>query len=195
MKIKIGVMGSAGGKLGDDTCERVYKLGKEIAEHNCVVVTGGCPGLPLEATRGAKDAGGMTVGISPGLDLEEHVNRYHSPVDYIDILIFTGSGLMGREVIAVRSCDILIIVGGRSGTLGEFSIAYDEGKVIGVLDGTGGITTEIRDIIRAIRKDTGSKIVFNADPAELVHELIERFRETPDGKFLLNAKGEGQLEN
>ena len=195
MKIKIGVMGSAGGKLDEDVRERVYLLGKEIAEHNCVVVTGGCPGLPLEATRGAKDAGGMTVGISPGLDLEEHVNRYHSPVDYIDILIFTGSGLMGREVIAVRSCDILIIVGGRSGTLGEFSIAYDEGKVIGVLDGTGGITTEIRDIIRAIRKDTGSKIVFNADPAELVHELIERFRETPDGKFLLNAKGEGQLEN
>jgi uncharacterized protein (TIGR00725 family) len=195
VKIKIGVMGSAGGKLEENVRERVYLLGKEIAEHNCVIVTGGCPGLPFEATRGAKDAGGMVVGISPGLDLEEHVNRYHSPVDYIDILIFTGSGLMGREVIAVRSCDILIIVGGRSGTLGEFSIAYDEGKVIGVLDGTGGITTEIRDIIRAIRKDTGSKIVFSADPCELVHELIERFRETPDGKFLLNAKGEGQLEN
>ena len=195
MKIKIGVMGSAGGKLEEDVRDRVYRLGREIAEHNCVIVTGGCPGLPFEATRGAKDAGGMVVGISPGLDLEEHVNRYHSPVDYIDILIFTGSGLMGREVIAVRSCDILIIVGGRSGTLGEFSIAYDEGKVIGVLEGTGGITTEIRDIIRAIRKDTGSEIVFSADPAELVHELIERFRETPDGKFLLNAKGEGQLEN
>jgi uncharacterized protein (TIGR00725 family) len=195
VKIKIGVMGSAGGKLEDHVCERVYLLGKEIAEHNCVVVTGGCPGLPFEATRGAKEAGGMTVGISPGLDLEEHVNRYHSPVDYIDILIFTGSGLMGREVIAVRSCDILIIVGGRSGTLGEFSIAYDEGKVIGVLESTGGITTEIRDIIRAVRKDTGSKIVFSSDPAELVHELIARFRETPDGKFLLNVKGEGRLED
>ena len=151
--------------------------------------------MPFEAARGAKDAGGMVVGISPGLDLEEHVNRYHSPVDYIDILIFTGSGLMGREVIAVRSCDILIIVGGRSGTLGEFSIAYDEGKVIGVLEGTGGITTEIRDIVRAIKKDTGSEIVFSADPGKLVHELIDRFRETPDGEFLLNAKGEGRLED
>ena len=194
MKIKIGVMGSAGGKLQEDIREMVYQLGKEIAKHDCVIVTGGCPGLPFEATRGAKEAGGMTVGISPGLDLEEHVNRYHSPVDFLDVLIFTGSGLMGREVIAVRSCDILIIVGGRSGTLGEFSIAYDEGKLIGVLEGTGGITTEIRDIVRVIRKETGSKIVFNADPVELVDKLIEHFRETPDGKFLINARGGGKLE-
>ena len=195
MRIKIGVMGSAGGSLNNDIREKVYRLGKEIAKRGCVVVTGGCPGLPFDATKGAKEAGGMTVGISPGLDLEEHVNRYHSPVDFLDILIFTGSGLMGREVIAVRSCDILIIVGGRSGTLGEFSIAYDEGKVIGVLEGTGGITGEIRDIVRAIEKDTGSRIVYNSEPADLVHELIKRFAETDDGKFLANAKGEGQLED
>ena len=194
MRIKIGVMGSAGGSLNNDIREKVYRLGKEIAKRGCVVVTGGCPGLPFDATKGAKEAGGMTVGISPGLDLEEHVNRYHSPVDFLDILIFTGSGLMGREVIAVRSCDILIIVGGRSGTLGEFSIAYDEGKVIGVLEGTGGITGEIRDIVRAIRKDTGSKIVFSSDPAALVEKLIEHFYDTSDGKFLRTAKGPGKLE-
>jgi len=194
LKIKIGVMGSAGGELDGAVCETVYQLGREIAKHDCVVVTGGCPGLPFEATRGAKEGGGMTVGISPGLDLEEHVNRYRSPVDFLDILIFTGSGLMGREVIAVRSCDILIIVGGRSGTLGEFSIAYDEGKVIGVLEGTGGITTAIRDVVRAIRKETGSKVVFSADPAELVKKLIEHFSNTSDGKFLFNAKGPGELE-
>ncbi len=195
LKIKIGVMGSAGGKLRENVRERVYRLGREIAGHDCVVITGGCPGLPFEATRGAKEAGGMTIGISPGLDLEEHVNRYHSPVDFTDILIFTGSGLMGREVIAVRSCDILIIVGGRSGTLGEFSIAYDEGKVIGVLDGTGGITTEIRDIVRAIKKDTGSRIVYNSNPAVLVDKLVKHFYETNDGKFLLSAKGSGKLED
>jgi len=188
-------MGSAGGELRDDVREKVRQLGKQIARRGCVVVTGGCPGLPFEATRGAKEAGGMTIGISPGLDLHEHVERYHSPVDFLDILIFTGSGLMGREVIAVRSCDILIIVGGRSGTLGEFSIAYDEGKVIGVLEGTGGITTEIRDVVRAIRKETGSKIVFSPDPAILVDELLKRFYETEDGKFLMNAKGPGKLES
>jgi uncharacterized protein (TIGR00725 family) len=189
LKIKIGVMGSAGGELNSEVCEKVYQLGKEIAKHDCVVVTGGCPGLPFEATRGAKEAGGMTVGISPGLDLEEHVNRYRSPVDFLDILIFTG-----REVIAVRSCDILIIVGGRSGTLGEFSIAYDEGKVIGVLEGTGGITGEIRDVVRAVKKETGSKIVYSSDPAALVEKLIGHFYNTRDGKFLLTARGPGELE-
>jgi hypothetical protein len=48
--------------------------------------------------------------------------------------------------------DIVVIIGGRSGTLGEFSIAYDEGKLIGVLSGTGGITSEIDNIVSIIRK-------------------------------------------
>jgi hypothetical protein len=64
-----------------------------------------------------------------------------------------------------------------------------------VLEGTGGITTEIRDVVRAIRKETGSKIVFSPDPAILVDELLKRFYETEDGKFLMNAKGPGKLES
>ncbi len=81
----------------------------------------------------------MTIGISPGLSLAEHVGRYGSPCHGFDVLIHTGSGLMGREIENIRSSDIVVIIGGRSGTVGEFAIAYDAGKLIGVVNGTGGI--------------------------------------------------------
>lgn len=180
MKVKVGVMGSAGGEMTREALDRSYLLGKAIAEKGCVVVTGGCPGLPFAATRGAKEAGGFTVGISPGIDLREHIELYKSPTEYLDILIFTGSGLMGREVIGVRSCDVIIIVGGRSGTLGEFCIAYDEAKPIGVLDGTGGITTRLRDIVQTIHKDTGSEVVYDSDPYRLVERLMEVYEKVKD---------------
>ena len=173
MKIQIGIMGSAGGNLAQDTMDKVYKLGQEIARHDCALVTGGCPGLPYEATRGAKHAGGTTVGISPGLNLNEHVHKYNSPTEDIDVLIYTGIGLMGREAVAIHSCDIVIIVGGRSGTLGEFSIAYDEGKLIGILEGTGGITEIIPHIMNNIQKPTGCQIIYSPDPRELLEKLLE----------------------
>ena len=180
MRIKVGVMGSAGGEFSEEALEKSYSLGKAIAESGCVVVTGGCPGLPFAATKGAKEAGGFTVGISPGIDLHEHVELYKSPTEYLDILIFTGSGLMGREVIGVRSCDIIIIVGGRSGTLGEFCIAYDESKPVGVLEGTGGITEYLKDIVVAIHKETGSEVVYGSDPYRLVDQLLEIHEKTKD---------------
>jgi uncharacterized protein (TIGR00725 family) len=175
MKLKIGVMGSASGYLSWQQKRIAYELGRAVAKNDCVIITGACPGLPFESARGATDAGGLVIGVSPGLSEWEHVHKYHSPTEYHDVLIFTGSGLMGREVVNIRTSDIVIIIGGRSGTLGEFSIAYDEGKLIGVLDGTGGITSEIKNIVRIIRKRTGAKIYYGKDPRILVKNLISYF--------------------
>jgi uncharacterized protein (TIGR00725 family) len=175
MKLKIGIIGSASGYLSWQQKKIAYELGRAVARNDCVTITGGCPGLPFESARGAADAGGLVIGVSPGLSEWEHVHKYHSPTEYHDVLIFTGSGLMGREVVNIRTSDIVIIIGGRSGTLGEFSIAYDEGKLIGVLDGTGGITSEIKDIVRIIRKRTGAKIIYGKDPRILVRNLISYF--------------------
>ena len=72
-------------------------------------MTGACAGLPLSAACGAKEEGGRVVGISPGLSLEEHVGKYGSPTEFHDVLIFTGSGLMGREVVNIRSSDIVVV--------------------------------------------------------------------------------------
>jgi len=169
-------MGSATGNLSKTHKRIAYELGLAITQNKCITITGACPGLPLEAAKGAHEAGGIVVGISPALSEWEHVNKYRSPLAYHDVLIFTGSGLMGREVVNIRSSDVVIIIGGRSGTLGEFSIAYDEGKLIGVLIGTGGITSEINNIVKIIKKRTGAKIIYGRDPHILVKRLLDYYK-------------------
>ena len=69
-----------------------------------------------------------------------------------------------------------MIVGGRSGTLGELAIAYDEGKLIGVLTGTGGISDMVLSILETCHKDTGARVIYNDDPQQLVNELLEVYR-------------------
>lgn len=176
-RIKIGVMGSAGGEMADELIAKCERIGKAIAEEGCAILTGGCPGLPHHAVIGCKRAGGLTIGISPAISLDEHVGRYGSPTDHLDVLIYTGSGLMGREVTGIRSCDIVLIVGGRSGTLGEFAIAYDEGRLIGVLTGTGGVADHVDDFLPIIKKKTGSRILFDEDPESLVRRCVASYRE------------------
>ncbi|MEN6303015.1 MAG: hypothetical protein ABFD96_09850, partial [Armatimonadia bacterium] len=165
-------MGSAGGIITDEARRACRELGRQIAQHNCIIVTGACPGLPHEAVLGVKENGGFALGISPALALQEHIDRYHSPYEEYDALIFTGSGLMGREIEAIRSCDIVCIVGGRSGTLGEFSIAYDEGKLIAVLKGTGGIAEHVAEIVAMVQKQTQADLVYSHSPQDLIERAI-----------------------
>lgn len=176
MKLKIGVMGAATGATSRRHRELAYELGCVIADDGFITITGACPGLPLEAAKGASESGGLVVGISPALSEWEHVNKYRSPLEHHDVIIYTGSGLMGREVVNIRSSDIVVIIGGRSGTLGEFSIAYDEGKLIGVLLGTGGITSEIGHIVKKIKKNTGARILYDDNPLALVRRLAHYYR-------------------
>jgi uncharacterized protein (TIGR00725 family) len=176
MALKIGVMGGATGVIHRDHLDKAHALGRAIAQRGCVLITGACPGLPLAAACGAKQERGLVVGISPALSLDEHVRKYRSPDQFHDVLIFTGSGLMGREVVNIRSSDVVIIIGGRSGTLGELAIAYDEGKLIGVLTGTGGISDMVGDILTACAKRTGARVVYNSDPDQLVNKLLHVYR-------------------
>jgi hypothetical protein len=169
--LAIGVMGSAGGEISDLAIAKSFALGRAIAKAGFTLVTGACPGLPYHAARGAKSVGGLTVGISPGLSYDEHVEKYGSPTAYQDVIVYTGSGLMGREVTGIRSCDMVVIVGGRSGTLGEFAIAYDEGRLIGVLEGTGGITDELPNIVRVCHKESGAHVIYESEPDLLVARM------------------------
>ena len=177
--IKVGVMGSAGGNMDPDVIERCKELGRAIADEGCAILTGGCPGLPHYAILGCKEKGGLTIGVSPALSIQEHVGRYGSPTDNIDVMIFTGAGLMGREIVGVRSCDIVVIVGGRSGTLGEFAIAYDEGRMLGVLTGTGGVADHVNDFLPVIEKPTGSRLFFDDDPRSLIQRCVASFKADP----------------
>jgi uncharacterized protein (TIGR00725 family) len=188
-RMTVGVMGSAGGELSPDICAQVYSLGQAIAERGCVLVTGACPGYPHEAVKGAKDKGGVVVGVSPALNMEEHILKYTSPTKGYDAIIYTGSGLMGREIENIRSCDVVIFVGGRSGTLGEFAIAYDEGKIIGVLEGTGGITSHLKTIIGMINKEAGGIVCYDKNPVQLLETLEQAYMELIFPKYLQAMEG------
>lgn len=175
MRLTVGVMGSASGEFSEDIRLLAYAMGQDIADRGFVLITGACPGLPYECARGARNKGGLSMGISPALSLDEHVHKYASPADVFDVIIYTGSGLMGREVINIRSSDMVVIVGGSSGTLGEFAIAYDEGKIIGVLEGSGGITTQLPQLVTSFGKDTGALVIYESDPHRLIGKLTEAY--------------------
>ena len=172
-RMVFGVMGSAGGDVPKSARDKTYALGAEIGRRGYTLVTGVAPGLPHDSVLGAKSQGGLVMGISPAQSFTEHVERYSSPTRGYDIIVYTGSGLMGREVENIRSCDAVVIIGGRSGTLGEFAIAYDEAKLIGVLEGTGGIADHIDELLKVINKETGARVIGHSDPVRLV-ELLEK---------------------
>ncbi len=197
-RITVGVMGSAGGRLSDTAVGMATEMGRVIAARGCVLVTGACPGLPHCAVKGAKSAGGIVVGISPALNFEEHCIKYHSPYEGYDMLVYTGSGLMGREIENIRSCDLVVFMGGRSGTLGEFAIAYDEGKVIGILQGTGGIADKMETIVGLVEKQTGAQIIYSRQPEDLLDRLIGVYKEKllPYYKTILaNSPPDGRPED
>jgi len=175
MKIQIGVMGSAGGLITKPQLELARRLGRRIAERGATIVTGACPGLPHAAVLGAHERGGDSLGVSPALSREEHVNIYGSPLQPYTTMVFTGSGLMGRETHNIHSSDFVLFLGGRSGTLGEFCIAYDEGKLIGVVTGSGGISNEFTHIVDLVKKETGSTILTDDEPERLVDTCLDLY--------------------
>jgi uncharacterized protein (TIGR00725 family) len=95
--------------------EQARVTGRRLAELGAVVVTGGRGGVMEAACRGAKEAGGLTVGILPGLDRAE-ANAF------VDVAIPTGLGDM-RNAIVVRAADALVAIGGAWGTLSEIAFA------------------------------------------------------------------------
>lgn len=175
-QIRIGVMGSATESRDATITAHCRRLGQTIAERGACLLTGACPGLPHETVCGAQANGGHVVGISPAATLREHVETFESPYREYDVLIFTGLGLMGRELVNIRSSDIVVVIGGRSGTLGEFAIAYEEGKLIGVLTGTGGITDALRAVEAAVHKTTGAEVLYDDDPVRLIDRLLARYQ-------------------
>jgi uncharacterized protein (TIGR00725 family) len=193
----VGVMGSSGGNIDPEVLKRAYELGQEIGRRGYVLVTGACPGIPHEAVKGARSVGGFVVGISPALNFAEHILRFKSPVRGYNALVYTGSGLMGREIENIRSCDVVVFAGGRSGTLGEFAIAYDEAKIIGVLQETDGIADHLGTILSLVHKNTGSILVSSPQPTELLDKLEQLYqsRLLPQYRNLVDTHNpDGEME-
>jgi len=180
--LKIAVFGSGSGSSGHatDTLKLAFEVGVEIAKAGAVLVTGGCSGLPYEAARGAVSVGGKTLAYSPGVDIEDHKLRFKNPTEAYTDFVFvpkhygfsTTTSMKYRNVISCDKSDACVIIGGRIGTLNEFTNMYDMGKIIGVLDGTGGVTKYIEEIVKVAAKETGAKVIFGKNPEELVKSIV-----------------------
>jgi uncharacterized protein (TIGR00725 family) len=97
-------------------------VGRLVAERGAVLVCGGLGGTMEAACRGAKQAGGTTVGILPGSDRS-------AANDFVDVAVPTGLG-EARNALVVHAADVLIAVGGGYGTLSEIALALRAGKTV-----------------------------------------------------------------
>jgi uncharacterized protein (TIGR00725 family) len=177
LKFKIAVSGAAETQfLAPDAMKDVEALGRIIALAGMVTITGATTGAPYWAAKGAKLAGGIVVGISPAATKREHVKVYGLPTDYHDLIIYTGQGYSGRNLLFTRSADAVITVGGRIGTLNEFTDAFEDQKPQGVLTGEGGATDDIKKILEDAHRGMG-RVVFESDPKTLFEKIVAMVKE------------------
>ena len=102
--------------------ESARLVGRLVAERGGVIVSGGLGGVMEAASRGAKEAGGLTLGFLPSMDKS-------SGNAFLDIVLPTGLG-RARNLITARGCDAIVMIGGGCGTLNELTIAYAEGRPV-----------------------------------------------------------------
>lgn len=176
-KIKIGVSGAAEtGHCGIDALDKSKALGGEIVKQGGILVTGATTGFPLWACMGAKEAGGISIGLSPAQNERDHVENWRMPIDYMDLIIYTGFGFPGRDLLFTRSCDAVLIGCGRIGTFHEFTIAFEDGKPVGVLEGSWTAADQIKDMIEKSGR-SAPNVIFDIDPKNLVARIIKMVEE------------------
>lgn len=175
----IGVMGGASPlELDPDIMKKAEIIGREIAKHDCILITGATTGYPYYAAKGCKETCGFSVGISPAKGLWEHIEKYHLPTDYMDVIIYTASGFNARNATNISSSNAVITIGGRAGTLNEFTAAYDTGKIIGILKGSGGISDGVDEILKfCYKKDSKAILIQESDPVALVKKVYKHLVE------------------
>lgn len=182
MKYKIGVFGSAEGNI-QKIFNKAHVLGKELGKQKVIVITGASTGLPYEVAKTAKAAGAEVWGFSQTTNLKEQEkltpncdSSIYKKLIYIpENYEFAANNSVCkkyRNVTSTANCDAGIIIAGRWGTMNEFTNLYDMGKVIGVLTGTGGITDELENLNKKIKKKSKAKLLFNSSPYRLIRNVI-----------------------
>ncbi|MDP2788999.1 MAG: hypothetical protein Q8O46_03040 [bacterium] len=175
-QIKICVSGAAEtGHCGIDALDKAKELGREIARQGAILVTGATTGFPFWVAMGAKEEGGVSIGFSPAATEKEHVEVFKLPVDYMDLIIYTGFGYPGRDLLLTRSVDAVICGCGRIGTIHEFTVAFEDGKVIGIFEGPWEMGDELKDIVAKSHR-SNDRIIVGDNPKKLVSDMIAKVK-------------------
>ena len=176
-RYKICVSGGAGGKNAQKAYILARKVGREVAKRGHVLITGATTGVPFEAAKAAKKAGGANIGFSPAGTEVEHKRKFRLPMSekIFDHIIYTEAGYAGRNLLMVRSADATIMIDGRMGTLNEMTVAFEENEIAGILEGSGGTADLVRQIL-AVAKKGRRKVIFDHDPVKLVERVIAEIK-------------------
>jgi uncharacterized protein (TIGR00725 family) len=173
LQVKLCISGAAEtGHCGIDAYDKGVTLGKEIAKHNAVLINGATTGFPLWAAMGAKEEKGFVLGFSPASTEKEHIEVFNLPVEYMDVIVYTGFGYPGRDLILTRSSDAILFGCGRIGTIHEFTIAFEDKKPIGILEADWDTDEVIKNILENGHRPN-DRIIFDTDPKALVERVIE----------------------
>lgn len=172
---QICVSGAAKGESVEEGKELALSMGAAIAKAGHALLTGATIGLPNYAAEGYKAAGGtMSVGISPAASKVEHVMKYRLPIEAYDTILYTGLHYVGRDTLLITSSDAVVSIGGRLGTLHEFTIAMETDTPIGFLQGAGGVSEQIQDLMTLAKPiRSGTFVTFNEDATKLVKDLTD----------------------
>jgi len=181
MNYSICVSGAASGATVEHSKKLAERLGEAVAKSGHILTTGATVGLPFYAARAAHKAGGMSIGFSPAASLREHVNKYRLPIGMFDYINFTGLNYVGRDVYLVQSSDALITVGGRFGSLHEFSTAIESNMPCGVLLGSGGAADMIPELLDKLDPSHKHMMIFDEQPERLIEKVIARLDEHNSG--------------
>lgn len=154
------------------SAEKAREVGRQIVDHGGVVITGACWGMPYEAAVGAKQVGGLSIAVSPALSEKEHCQKYKFPIENFDMVFYTGYGFSARNVWLMRMADAVIFICGRMGTLNEFTICFEDDRIIGVLEGSGGTADMIKNVVSHAKKGPG-RIIYEKDPSKLVEKVCQ----------------------
>ncbi len=172
-KIKICISGAAElSPCCSGIKELAMEIGREVARQGCILLSGATTGVPYYAAKGFKEVGGMSIGFSPAGSKKEHIKSYRLPTDQFDLIIYTGFDYVGRNLILTKAADGVILACGRTGTLNEFTIAFETRTPIAILQGTGGTADFINDILKQGHRPL-TKIIYGKNPKELVKKLVD----------------------
>ncbi|HNU90423.1 MAG TPA: TIGR00725 family protein [Spirochaetota bacterium] len=138
-----------------------YEIGRHIARRNWILVCGGRGGIMEAASRGASAEGGIVVGILPGVD-------FNDANPYLTAAIASGIGF-ARNSMNVLSGDVVVAIGGRTGTMSELSYAFQYGRPMIICSFADGWSAGFADL--ALREDDRSLIHMAATPTEAMDTL------------------------
>jgi uncharacterized protein (TIGR00725 family) len=172
LRYSICVSGAAAGPTVIGAQDKAIVIGEEIAKSGHILTTGATVGLPYFAAYGAKKADGTSIGFSPASSLREHVRKYRLPHDVFDFINFTGMDYVGRDLYLVQSSDAVITIGGRFGSLHEFTSALEARKPCGVLLGSGGTADLIPELMKTLQPPSGDLVIYDDDPVRLVERIV-----------------------